>query len=102
MGSDLKEKLESKKSEDSDQESCDFKEEMESKNAALIEDLNTLNEELKKRGERLDKLEQINKEKSEKIKALEDAENEKMDNIKFELDQLLKIRTEDNEKHLVE
>ena len=45
--------------------------ELESKNAALINDLNELNEEMKRRGERLDKLEQANNEKADKIKSLE-------------------------------
>ena len=45
--------------------------ELELKNSALIDDLNELNEEIKKRGERLDKLEKINKEKVEEKKLLE-------------------------------
>ena len=45
--------------------------ELELKNSTLIEDLNELNEEIKKRGERLDKMEQINKEKADEIKLLE-------------------------------
>ena len=45
--------------------------ELELKNSALIDDLNELNEEIKKRGERLDKMEQINKEKADEIKLLE-------------------------------
>merc|ERR1712131_228369 len=45
--------------------------ELESKNCDILEDLNVINIEMKKRGEKLDRLEQINKDYGEKQKDLE-------------------------------
>ena len=69
------------------------KKDIEAKNAGLIEDLNLLNEEMKKRGERLDKMEQNNLELSEKVKNFEKinkAENSattELESLKIELEE---------------
>merc|ERR1712113_1062852 len=76
----------------------------------LIEDLNLLNEEMKKRGERLDKMEQNNLELSEKVKNFEKinkAENSattELESLKIELEEKSNLlhSSEDERNHLSE
>jgi len=84
--------------------------EFEQKNSGLIEELNQFNQEMKKRGERIEKLEKINSEQLMKMRSLEkkksesNSHNENVEKIRLELDQstnLLKLN-ESERKNLAE
>ena len=84
----------------------DSQTELELKNTALIEDLNELNKEMKKRGERLDMMEQSNKEKVEGLKLREienkekaEAANDALNELKKELDDQTEKLSEVIEEH---